>query len=155
MQYNSEDNLEESPQSIRRIAEQTPVQGIQKPASKKFLWIAIIAVVVIVILAVIMLKKEKNGDGGTGNGGVVLKGSFEERLKTCLEKSWVRECDTMFTSIGMDEYCARLGDSIDKCLYKAALINAKAEYCNAITNESLKENCYNEIIDATANKDIE
>jgi len=139
-----DENFEEqSPQSIMQIAEQTPVQSVQKPASKKFLWIAIIAiaVVVLVILAVIMLKKEKNGDGEGGNG-VVLKGSFEERLKTCLEEKIENgECGSLFNDPDAFRVCVSLAQNKDECFYRHALASRTLSTCNEIQNEELKNTC--------------
>lgn len=104
----------------------------------KILIILIIIVIVVISIVIAIILKEKP---------VVLKGTFEEKLKTCLEKNLERnECYLMYDDYDTIGVCENLTDLRDKCLYKIALTNEDKSLCEKINNEELKNKCDEEII---------
>jgi len=144
----------EQKESIKQLAEKQaqPAQQFPQKNSKKILIILIIIVIVVIAVVVLWLVLKENpnngnggGNGGTG-GGTTLTGSFEEKLKMCLEKNdFSIECSKLFVDPELYKDCEKLGELRDKCLYRIATAG-RFDLCEDISDTNLKNKCKEEML---------
>ena len=144
----------EQKESIKQLAEKQaqPAQQFPQKNSKKILIILIIIVIVVIAVVVLWLVLKENpnngnggGNGGTG-GGTTLKGTFEEKLKMCLEKKIESgECGAIFNNPDAFYVCYSIENNKDECFYRHALATTAISVCNEIQNEELRNKCVSDM----------
>jgi len=115
--------------------------------SEKILLIILGVVIILIILGIIFILFMKSDDGNktpdNSNGDPyvpVLKGTFEEKLKQCLDEDlYIDECGTVFSNKDALDVCESLES--DQCYYRSALETSNPSICSQILDEELKGEC--------------
>jgi len=125
--------------------------------SKKILIIALAVVIILIILGVIFIlfmkedwptKQNGNNNGNDADTPTpILKGTFEEKLKQCLDEDL--KIETCYLAYDDSEealpLCEKMGELKNKCFYKIAIINGYLDICVKIDDGQMQEECDEQI----------